>query len=82
MFQISPLPSDTFAHLFGLSDEELDARGVVVRRAGEGDRFPCRVSLRDARPGERAADHAGADKGDLLAGHGGVSWGLCGRRRV
>ena len=65
MFQISPLPSDTFAHLFGLSDEELDARGVVVRRAGEGDRFPCRVSLRDARPGERALllnyEHQDAD---------------------
>ena len=65
MFQISPLPSDTFAHLFGLSDEELDARGVVVRRAGEGDRLPCRVSLRDARPGERALllnyEHQDAD---------------------
>lgn len=54
MFQISPLPAETFAHLFSLSDEELDTRGIVVRRAGEGDRFPCRVSLRDARPGERA----------------------------
>jgi len=65
MFQISPIPSDRFAHLFGLSDEELDARGVVVRRAGEGDRFPCRVSLRDARPGERALllnyEHQDAD---------------------
>ena len=54
MFQISPLPAANFSHLFGLSDEDLDSRGVVVRRAGEGDRFPCRVSLRDARPGERA----------------------------
>lgn len=54
MFQVRPLPAETFVHLFALSDEELDTRGVVVRRAGEGDRFPCRVSLRDARPGERA----------------------------
>lgn len=54
MFQVSPLSSETFAHLFGLPDEELDSRGIVVRRAGEGDRFPCRVSLRDARLGERA----------------------------
>lgn len=54
MFQIHPLPSAAFAHLSGLSDDELDSRGVVVRQAGEGDRFPCRVSLRDARPGERA----------------------------
>lgn len=65
MFQVSPLASETFAHLFGLPDEELDARGVVARRAGEGDRFPCRVSLRDARPGERALllnyEHQDAD---------------------
>ena len=54
MFQVSPLPAQTFAHLFGLPDDELDSRGIVVRQAGEGDRFPCRVSLRDARPGERA----------------------------
>lgn len=54
MFQINPLPAAAFAHLSGLSDDALDSRGVVVRRADEGDRFPCRVSLRDARPGERA----------------------------
>lgn len=54
MFQINPLPSAAFAHLSGLSEDELDSRGVVVRQAGEGDRFPCRVSLRDAQPGERA----------------------------
>lgn len=54
MFQVSPLPSKTFAHLFALTDEDLASRGVVVRHAREGDRFPCRVSLRDARPGERA----------------------------
>ncbi len=65
MFQVSPLPAETFSHLFGLSDEDLDTRGIVVRRAGEGDRFPCRVSLRDARPGERALllnyEHQDAD---------------------
>ena len=65
MFQVSPLPAQNFSHLFGLSDDELDARGIVVRRAGEGDRFPCRVSLRDARPGERALllnyEHQDAD---------------------
>lgn len=54
MFQISPLPAATFSHLYGLSDEELDSRGIVARTATEGDRFPCRVSLRDAKPGERA----------------------------
>ena len=54
MFQVSPLSADSFAHLFSLNDEELDSRGIVVRHAREGDRFPCRVSLRDARAGERA----------------------------
>jgi hypothetical protein len=54
MFQISPLPVADFAGLFGLSDAELKARGVEPRIAGPGDRFPCRISLRDARPGERA----------------------------
>jgi len=65
MFQVSPLPAQTFAHLFGLPDDELDSRGVVARQAGQGDRFPCRVSLRDARPGERALllnyEHQSAD---------------------
>jgi hypothetical protein len=54
MFQISPLEANRFSHLFGLSDEELDHCGVVARKTSDGDRFPCRVSLRDARPGERA----------------------------
>lgn len=54
MFQINPLPSATFSHLFGLSDDELDSRGVVARRVQDGDRCPCRISLRDALPGERA----------------------------
>ena len=65
MFQISPLPAKDFAHLFALSDVELARQGVVVRRAVEGDRFPCRVSLRDAQPGERALllnyEHQDAD---------------------
>lgn len=54
MFQITPLPAQTFSHLFGLAEADLAERGVLARVAGEGDRFPCRVSLRDARPGERA----------------------------
>lgn len=54
MFQISPLPAAGFADLFGLPDDELAARGVVVKTAAAGDRMPCRISLRDARPGERA----------------------------
>lgn len=53
MFQIRPLPAQAFSQLFGLPDAELEAQGVVVRRAAKGDRFPCRISLRDAQPGER-----------------------------
>lgn len=65
MFQVSPLSSQAFAHLFSLPDAELERQGIVVRRAVEGDRFPCRISLRDARPGERALllnyEHQDAD---------------------
>jgi hypothetical protein len=52
-FQIRPLPRADFAELFGLSDEVLAARGVVVRTADAKPGFPCRVSLEDAEPGER-----------------------------
>jgi hypothetical protein len=34
------------------SDDELRARGVVRRTADHSPGFPCRVSLRDAEPGE------------------------------
>jgi hypothetical protein len=51
-FKISGLPYADFAPLFALSDQELrtqNARRMVAdRRPG----FPCRVSLRDADPGE------------------------------
>lgn len=53
MFQISALPSERFSHLYGMSDEELDAAGVVVRVADAKPGFPCRVTLRDAEPGTR-----------------------------
>ena len=53
MFQITPLPSRPFSHLFGKSDEELATLGVVATTADSKPGFPCRVSLRDAEPGER-----------------------------
>ncbi len=53
MFQISALPSEQFRHLFGLSDDQLDALGVVVRTADVKPGYPCRVTLRDAEPGTR-----------------------------
>jgi len=51
-FQISGLSVAPFAHLFGLSDEELAKRGIVRHTADKFPGFPCRVSMRDAEPGE------------------------------
>jgi hypothetical protein len=52
-FQIPGLPLETFAGLFSLSEAELAKRGArrVIADAKPG--FPCRVSLVDAKPGER-----------------------------
>ena len=49
-FRITGLPTEPFAGLFDLSDEELKARGAVRRIAEHG--APCRVSLTDAVPGD------------------------------
>ena len=51
-FQISGLPLAQFAPLFSLSDEQLQAHNAVRRIADRNPGFPCRVSLRDAEPGE------------------------------
>jgi hypothetical protein len=50
-FCISGLLVETFQPLFGLDDEALAAHGAVRVTAGEG-RYPCRVTLEDAAPGE------------------------------
>jgi len=51
-FQIEGIPAARFAPLFGLSDEALTALGAVRRIADRKPGFPCRVSLKDAEPGE------------------------------
>jgi Protein of unknown function (DUF1203) len=51
-FQISGLPLAPFTALFGLSDAELARHSAVRQTANECPGFPCRVSLRDAEPGE------------------------------
>ena len=51
-FQVSGLPVAQFAPLFGLSDAELVQRDIVRQTADTSPGFPCRVSLRDAEPGE------------------------------
>jgi hypothetical protein len=65
MFRISALPRNRFEHLFGLSDEELKAHRALRRTATGKPGFPCRVSLRDAEPGEPVLlvhyEHQGED---------------------
>ena len=51
-FIVTGLPVETFQPLFGLSDEELAARGVLRETAIAGARHPCRVTLEDAAPGQ------------------------------
>jgi hypothetical protein len=52
-FRIRGLPSQQFAHLFDLSDEELASRGAIRRVAdNRTPGYPCRVSLTDSREGD------------------------------
>ena len=64
-FRITGLAAQPFVHLFGLSDAELARHGAQRLTAGERDRFPDRVELRLARPGETVLlvnhEHQGAD---------------------
>jgi hypothetical protein len=50
-FIVSGLPLETFAPLFGLGDEALAAHNAVRVIADEG-RYPCRVGLDYAQPGQ------------------------------
>ena len=51
-YVVSGLPAEPFQALFGLSDEELAAKGVVRIIADDDGFYPCRVLLEDAKPGE------------------------------
>ena len=51
-YKINGLEPFDFAHLFGLADAELAARGVVRMTADAKPGFPCRITLDDAEPGE------------------------------
>ncbi len=54
-FRITGLPAEPFLPLFGMTDEELlthGARRVTATPDMEPSLPPCRVSLRDAAPGE------------------------------
>lgn len=51
-FAITGLPVDEFRPLFGLSDQDLAARGVIRHVATAPVGFPCRVTLEDAPEGQ------------------------------
>lgn len=51
-YSISGLAVEPFQSLFGLDDDTLAAHGVVRHVAGAIGRYPCRVTLEDAKPGE------------------------------
>lgn len=53
-FCIQGLPQAQYAHLIGLSDAELAARGARRMTCETPHSFPCRVGLRDLEPGETA----------------------------
>lgn len=50
-FQVFALSAEPFAHLFGLSDEDLALHGVVRRTVDRKPGYPCRITLEDAEPG-------------------------------
>jgi hypothetical protein len=52
-FQVKGLDASHFRALYGLSTAELATRGVQTCLADSTPGYPCRVSLRDAEPGER-----------------------------
>jgi hypothetical protein len=51
-YRVKGLDPAPFKPLFGLSDEELESRGIV-RMTVSSPTFPCRVSLTDRALGER-----------------------------
>ncbi|MEM7599430.1 MAG: DUF1203 domain-containing protein [Pseudomonadota bacterium] len=52
-FQIHTLPYGDFEPLFDLSDEELSAKGMRRMTVDQSPGTPCRVSMTDAKVGER-----------------------------
>ena len=51
-YRITGLEPSQFAHLVGLSDEELAHHGAVRMIADSAPGFPCRIQLDDAKAGE------------------------------
>lgn len=53
-FRITGLSAAPFQHLYGLSDQELAARGAKRYVVDQKPGFPDRVEVRDLEPGETA----------------------------
>ena len=51
-YRISGLEPSQYAHLIGLSEQQLAAQGAVRMTANKKPSFPCRVTLDDAEIGE------------------------------
>ena len=51
-YHISGLEPSQYAHLVGLSDEELERQGAIRMIANGQPSFPCRIQLDDAKAGE------------------------------
>ncbi|MDP3852118.1 DUF1203 domain-containing protein [Phenylobacterium sp.] len=51
-FVVTGLPVEDFRPLFGLSDADLTARGIVRHTATAAIGFPCRITLEDAQAGD------------------------------
>ena len=51
-FIVSGLPIERFEPLFGLGDAALAEHGALRITAADDGRYPCRVTLEDAAPGE------------------------------
>ena len=51
-FVVTGLSPEPYRHLYGLSDEALEAHGVRRYLAEENSGFPDRIEMRDAYPGE------------------------------
>ena len=52
-FQVIPLQSSLFEKFYGKDNSALEQSGALGYIADEKPGYPCRVSLRDAEPGER-----------------------------
>ena len=78
-YRIEGLDPAEFAPLFGLGEEELEARGIVRMTVTDKPSFPCRITLEDREIGETVLllNHVsqGADTPSATEGRW---WGLCG----